>query len=116
LVREAAGEPGDVEVALERLANAERFELAPFDLFGDGVAGEEGDPESFPGGTFDRLARVQFLGTFGPHVRARERPFADAARARARLADEERLPRELLRVRAPVAEGERTGLGRRSRR
>jgi hypothetical protein len=66
---------GDVEVALERFADAERFQLAAFDLLGNGVAREEGDAEPFPGGAL--LARIEDtrrkaarFGAYGTTVKA----------------------------------------------
>src|ERR671930_1212918 len=39
---------------------AEALEVAALDLFGDGIAGEEGKPEPFAGCAFDRFARAEF--------------------------------------------------------
>ncbi len=97
-------EAGDVQLALERLADPECFQLAAFDLLGDGVAGEEGYAEPFARGPLDRLARVELPGALGPDVSARERTLADTPRARPRFAHEKRLPSELLRIRASVAD------------
>jgi len=54
-----------VEVALQGLANPERFQLTALDLLGNRVAREEGDPEPFARGPFDRLARVELPGAPG---------------------------------------------------
>ena len=99
-----------MEGTLERLADPKGFQLAALDLLGDGVTGEERDAEPFAGGAFDRLARVELPGAFGPDVSVRERAFADAPSAR-RGSRRGAFARRVSRVRASVAEGERAWLG-----
>src|SRR5207248_4606579 len=61
------GEVRDREVPEEgwTAGEAEAFEVSAFDLFGDGVAGEEGEAEALAGGALDRLARAELPNARG---------------------------------------------------
>ena len=69
----------------------ESFEFVSCDFLGNGVAGQEGDAETFAGGALDRLARIEFPDVSGSYASLRERVVADLSRARRCAADEERL-------------------------
>src|ERR671935_489066 len=84
----AAGEARDGEVPHERRPSgeAEALQVAALDLLRDGIAGEEGDSEPFPGGALDRLAGAELPHARGLHADRSELLVDQLPGARPRLA------------------------------
>ena len=74
-----------------RSTDAEALELAALDLLGDGIAGEESNPEAFSGCALDRFARVELPNALGVHPGLIECALGDLASARACFAYEKGL-------------------------
>src|SRR5919204_6872335 len=102
-----AGETSDGEVPEHGRPSgeAEALEVAPLDLLGDGVAGEEGEPEPFAGGALDRLARAELPDARRPDPDRPQLLVDHLPRARAALAREEHEFGEPRRSEPAVPEG-----------
>src|SRR5919202_2790218 len=108
----ASRKAGDRKMAQQRRppGEAEALEVAAFDFFGHGVAGEEGESEYFAGGAFDRLARAEFPDAGWADSERAQLFVDDLLRAGAGFGREEHELAEPCRWDGPMLEGYEAGL------